>query len=59
MPQTPAARRYAKALLDLAQTQKAEETISGELSQIVTAIADRIADRVADKLKKKTGKKAA
>lgn len=40
MPQTPAARRYAKALLDLAQAQKAEDIIANELSQIVTAIAD-------------------
>ncbi len=46
MPQTPAARRYAKALLDLAQTQKAEETISDELSQIVTAIADPAIEHV-------------
>ncbi len=40
MPQTPAARRYAKALLDLAQAQKAEDAIANELSQIVTALAD-------------------
>ncbi|MBM4255613.1 MAG: ATP synthase F1 subunit delta [Deltaproteobacteria bacterium] len=46
MPQTPAARRYAKALLDLAQAQKAEEVIANELSQIVTAIADPAIEKV-------------
>jgi F-type H+-transporting ATPase subunit delta len=46
MPQTPAARRYAKALLDLAQAQKAEDTIANELSQIVTAIADPAVEKV-------------
>ena len=46
MPQTPAARRYAKALLDLAQAQKAEETIGNELSQLVSAIADPAIEKV-------------
>jgi len=46
MPQTPAARRYAKALLDLAQAQKAEEAIGNELSQIVSAIADPAIENV-------------
>jgi F-type H+-transporting ATPase subunit delta len=46
MPQTPAARRYAKALLDLTQAEKAEETIADELSQIVTAIADPAIEQV-------------
>jgi F-type H+-transporting ATPase subunit delta len=46
MPQTPAARRYAKALLDLARAQKAEEAIGNELSQIVTAIADPAIEKV-------------
>jgi len=46
MPQTPAARRYAKALLDLAQAQKAEETIGNELSQIVSVIADPEIEKV-------------
>jgi F-type H+-transporting ATPase subunit delta len=46
MPQTPAARRYAKALLDLAQAQKAEEAIGNELSQIVTAVADPAVEKV-------------
>ena len=40
MPQTPAARRYAKALLDLAKGQKAEEQVGQELSQIASALAD-------------------
>jgi len=40
MPQTPAARRYAKALLDLAKAQSAEETVGQELSQIASALAD-------------------
>jgi len=40
MPQTPTARRYAKALLDLATEQKAEEQVGQELSQIATALAD-------------------
>ena len=46
MPQTPAARRYAKALLDLAQAQKAQDTIEAELSQIVRAIADPAIEKV-------------
>ena len=46
MPQTPAARRYAKALLDLAQAQKAQDTIETELSQIVRAIADPAIEKV-------------
>jgi F-type H+-transporting ATPase subunit delta len=45
MPQTRAARRYAKALLDLAQAQGAEEAIGNELSQIVSAIADPAIER--------------
>src|SRR5262245_6774247 len=40
MPQTPAARRYAKALLDLAKGQKAEEQVGQELSQIASALSD-------------------
>ena len=40
MPQTPAARRYAKALLDLAKEQKAEEQVGQELSHIAAALAD-------------------
>jgi F-type H+-transporting ATPase subunit delta len=40
MPQTPAARRYAKALLELAREQKAEEQVGHELSHIATALAD-------------------
>ena len=40
MPQTPAARRYAKALLELAKEQKAEEQVGQELSHIATALAD-------------------
>lgn len=40
MPQTPAARRYAKALLDLAKEQKAEEKVGQELSHIAAALAD-------------------
>lgn len=40
MPQTPAARRYAKALLELAREQKAEEAVGQELSHIATALAD-------------------
>jgi len=46
MPQTPAARRYARALLDLAQAQKVEELIANELSQIVTAITDPAIEKV-------------
>jgi F-type H+-transporting ATPase subunit delta len=46
MLQTPAARRYAKALLELAQEQKVEEAIGGQLSQIVTALADPAVARV-------------
>jgi len=46
MPQTPVARRYAKALLDLAQAQKAADTIEAELSQIVSAIADPVIEKV-------------
>src|SRR5262245_30281066 len=46
MPQTPAARRYAKALLDLAQAQRAQDTIEAELSQIVRAIADPAIEKV-------------
>lgn len=46
MPQTPAARRYAKALLDLAQEQKAQDTIEAELSQIVRAIADPAIEKI-------------
>lgn len=46
MPQPPAARRYAKALLDLAQAQKAEEAIGNELLQIVSAIADPEIEKV-------------
>ena len=46
MPQTPAARRYAKALLDLAQAEKAQDIIANELSQIVTAIADPAIEKV-------------
>ncbi|MGE0825041.1 MAG: ATP synthase F1 subunit delta [Candidatus Binatia bacterium] len=38
MLQSPAARRYAKALLDLATVQQAEEIIGTELSQIVQAL---------------------
>jgi F-type H+-transporting ATPase subunit delta len=40
MPQTPAARRYAKALLDLAKGQGAEERVGQELSSIASALAD-------------------
>lgn len=40
MPQTPTARRYAKALLDLAKEQKAEEKVGQELSHIAAALAD-------------------
>jgi len=40
MPQTQAARRYAKALLDLATAQKAEEQVGQELSPIAAALAD-------------------
>ncbi len=40
MPQTPAARRYAKALLELAQEQKTQEQIGQELSQIAAALAE-------------------
>jgi len=43
---TPAARRYAKALLELAQEQKVEETIGGQLSQIAIALADPAVARV-------------
>lgn len=39
MPQTPAARRYAKALLDLAKAQNAEEKVGQELSQLASALA--------------------
>jgi F-type H+-transporting ATPase subunit delta len=46
MPQTPAARRYAKALFELAQAQKAQEAIGNELSQIVNAIADPAIEKV-------------
>jgi F-type H+-transporting ATPase subunit delta len=46
MPQTPAARRYAKALFELAQAQKAEDTIEAELSQIISAIADPAIEKV-------------
>jgi F-type H+-transporting ATPase subunit delta len=40
MPQTRAARRYAKALLDLAKGQAAEEQVGQELSNITSALAD-------------------
>lgn len=40
MPQTPTARRYAKALLDLAIEQKAEEQVGQELAHIASALAD-------------------
>lgn len=40
MPQTPAARRYAKALLELAREQKTEEAVGQELSHIAAALAD-------------------
>jgi F-type H+-transporting ATPase subunit delta len=46
MPQTRAARRYAKALLDLAQAQKAEEAIGNELLQIASAISDTAIEKV-------------
>src|SRR4051794_21271082 len=46
MPQTRAARRYAKALFDLAQAEKAADAIGNELSQIVSAVADPAIEKV-------------
>lgn len=46
MPQTPAARRYAKALLDLAQAEKVADAIGNELAQIVSALADPAIEKV-------------
>jgi F-type H+-transporting ATPase subunit delta len=40
MPQTPAARRYTKALLALAKEQKAQEQVGQELSHIAAALAE-------------------
>lgn len=40
MLRTPAARRYAKALLELAKEQKREEAVGAELSQLVNAFVD-------------------
>jgi F-type H+-transporting ATPase subunit delta len=40
MPGTPAARRYAKALLGLAKVQRAEETVGTALSQVASTLAD-------------------
>ena len=40
MSQTPAARRYARALFELAKSQQADETVGDEISQLVTALAE-------------------
>jgi len=40
MPGTPAARRYAKALLELARAQGLQETVGGELTRVAEVLAD-------------------
>ncbi len=40
MPGTPAARRYAKALLDLARAQGRQETVGVELARVAEVLAD-------------------
>src|SRR5262249_23230166 len=40
MPGTPAARRYAKALLDLARAQGMQETVGVELARVAEVLAD-------------------
>ncbi len=40
MPGTPAARRYAKALLELARTQGQQETVGGELARVAEVLSD-------------------
>jgi F-type H+-transporting ATPase subunit delta len=40
MPGTPAARRYAKALLELARGQGLQETIGVELARVAEVLAD-------------------
>jgi len=40
MPETPAARRYAKALLDLARGQGLQETVGVELARVTEVLAD-------------------
>jgi F-type H+-transporting ATPase subunit delta len=46
MPGTPAARRYAKALLGLAKEQRVEETVGIELAQLANGFADPAAAKV-------------
>jgi len=40
MPETPAARRYAKALLELARAQGLQETVGGELARVAEVLSD-------------------
>ena len=40
MPETPAARRYAKALLELAHEQGMQEAVGAELARIAEVLAD-------------------
>jgi F-type H+-transporting ATPase subunit delta len=40
MPETPAARRYAKALLELARGQGMQETVGIELARVTEVLAD-------------------
>lgn len=40
MPGSPAARRYAKALLDLAMQQGVHESVGAELAQVTEVLAD-------------------
>jgi len=40
MPGSPAARRYAKALLDLAMQQGVHESVGAELTQVTEVLAD-------------------
>jgi F-type H+-transporting ATPase subunit delta len=40
MPETPAARRYAKALLELARGQGMQETVGIELARVAEVLAD-------------------